>query len=121
MREIETQLKALGGKRPPSDEELARATDYLALRRPAELETNAQVATAWEDASILELPHTYLRDFANLIRKVQMTDVTDVCASLLCDRPISWLVVGDARSLRTQIESGGFAAPEVMVGPDDIP
>jgi zinc protease len=121
MLEIEIQMKALGGTCPLTDEEFARATDYLLLRRPAELETNGQIAAAFEDASLFRLPRTYSRDFTTLIRKIQITDITDVCASIFCNRPLVWLVVGDAWTLRAQIESAGFGTPEVMVGPDDIP
>jgi zinc protease len=121
MLEIEIQMKALGGSCPLTDEEFARATDYLLLRRPAELETNGQIAAAFEDASLFRLPRTYSRDFTTLIRKIQITDITDVCASIFCNRPLAWLVVGDAWTLRAQIESAGFGTPEVMVGPDDIP
>jgi zinc protease len=113
MAEIACEIENMAGRNSPTNDEFARAVDYLVARIPCRYETCAQIADALAHAVIYGLPVTYPRTLASRLRGLTPEDVTEACRRILEAGHLRWLVVGDAAQLDEQLRHAGFA--NVMV------
>lgn len=113
MSEITREMRRLVAQ-PVADLELSRATTYLTLRMPAEFETNAQVAAAVEDRLVYQLPQSYYRDLPARLRSLRAGEIADACQTVIGERSLSWLVVGDAATIASGIEAEAFGDLKVI-------
>ncbi len=114
MREIERELNAISGRRPPSREELSRALVHLASTVPIACETTAQAASLVAGAAACGLPDDYYEGLIGRIGRLGRKDIVGVLRNISPLKAITWLVVCDAASVITQLESSGFTARVVQ-------
>jgi predicted Zn-dependent peptidase len=96
MREIKGILE------PVSDEELARAENYLTLKYPGNFQSVAQVADQLADLFVYRLPDEYFDEYNSRVRSVTKDDVLRVARKYLDPEKIAIIIVGD----RKQVEQG---------------
>jgi len=87
---------------PVSDQELARAKNYLTLRYPENFESVAQVADRLADVDFYNLPDEYFNNYTKNILSVTKEDVERVAKKYLEPEKLAIVVVGD----RAMIEKG---------------
>jgi zinc protease len=102
MAELNKELRAIVGDRPPTEAELAAAQERITLKLPGSFETNAAVASAIGDLVRFRQPDDYYDKYASNIRAVKLAAVTDAAKSVLRPDALVWVVVGD----RAKIEPG---------------
>ncbi len=116
MGEVEREWQSIS---KVTASELADAAAFMIRRTPGELETTAQLAAAAEDLIIADLPRSWHRDLHVQLRTLCPRDIADAC-TVLQDRPLAWVILGDAASLVPMIEQAGFGAVEVIGDLDSI-
>ena len=114
-------LDNLAGRRPCSREELGRAVDYLVARTPSMYETCAQIADALVHAVIQQLPVGYHREVEARLRRLNPSDVTEICRQILTTGGPRWLIVGDASELAGQLDDGAFGKIEIARSGSELP
>lgn len=100
---LEEFMKELKGiLEPVTDEELARAENYLVLRYPESFQSVSQVAAQLLELLLYHLPDDYFNEYSAHIRAVTKEDVLRVARKYLDPEKVAIVIVGD----RKQIEQG---------------
>ena len=106
MREIRTELEALQSRsRPISEEELARVVNRMTRQLPGRHETTAQIAGSLSSIAIHGLDDDYYDHFISDARALEPDTVMQAATRLGEPDGLLWVVVGDAESLRPQLEA----------------
>ena len=95
------------------EDELARATAYLALGLPSDFETTGQVADQVGELLRFGLPFTYWNGYVQNVMKVTRADVQRVAQKYLDTSHMTIVIVGDLAKIRTGIEATKIGPVEV--------
>ncbi len=102
MAEIYSEVSAIGGERPPSAEETARARDKNSLTLAGRWETASAVSNSLAEMVRFGLPDDYWDTYANQVRGLSDEQVTAAARNTITPDQMLWVVVGD----REKIEAG---------------
>ncbi|MGH7482420.1 MAG: M16 family metallopeptidase [Longimicrobiales bacterium] len=112
VREAIRELRLLRDRGVAADE-VESARNYLAGVLPLELQTNDQIAARLADLFTYDLPSEYFSDYRRRILAVNAAAVDRVAREhLLLDR-LAITIVGDAASIRGELEGLGLGPVEV--------
>jgi len=102
MAEIARLVSEITGSRQAEADELAVARDDMSLGLTGAWATSAGVASYLMDQQVFGLPEDYYATYADNVAGVTLDAVHREAVSLLGNRPLTWIVVGD----RSKVESG---------------
>jgi predicted Zn-dependent peptidase len=103
LPEFFKELEAI--RRPASEEELARAKNYLALRYPAGFETVGDLAGKLEEKVIFDLPDELFTSYMDRVASVTPADAARVTAQWIDPRTAVVVVVGDRKKIEAGIKA----------------
>jgi len=98
----------------PTQEEVARARDFIAGIFPLRLETPGQVAARIAELIIFGLEEDFFSTYRDRIRGVSVQDTLEVGQALLRPDEFMVVVVGDGEEIRGPLEELGTGAVEVV-------
>ncbi len=118
--EILAELKAL--RQPIPEEELRKARNYAAYSFPGEFETCADLAGMVTDMQLHRLPDAYYSEYVGRLLAVDPATAARAVAAHLDPEAMALVVVGDAATVRPQLEALGLGpvrvlTPEEFLGP----
>ncbi|MGA3076523.1 MAG: pitrilysin family protein [Bryobacteraceae bacterium] len=102
LAEINKELRAILGDKPPTAEELAKVQASETLSLPGSRETMSEVANSIETLVEYGLPDDYYDKFAGRVRALQVSDIEALAKRVVRPDNLVWVVVGD----RAKIEAG---------------
>jgi zinc protease len=102
LAEINKELRAILGDKPPTAEELAKVQANETLSLPGSRETMSEVANSIETLVEYGLPDDYYDKFAGRVRALQVSDIEAIAKRVVRPDNLVWVVVGD----RAKIEAG---------------
>lgn len=105
LREIERAV----GEEPPTEEEFQKARENLVLRYPQNFETQAQLAAGLSALWTYGLPLEYHERLLSALRELDLEVVRRAGREVLDPRRLSWVVVGDRRTLEGPLGGLGLA------------
>lgn len=89
---------------PVTDQELAKAKNYLALGYPGDFETASQIAGQLGDMLYYNLPDSYFNDYIRNVLAVTKDDVRRVAKKYVDPENIAVIVVGDQKVVQKGLE-----------------
>ena len=89
---------------PVSDQELAKAKNYLALGYPGDFETVSQIAGQLGDMLYYNLPDSYFNNYIKNVLAVTKDDVRRVAKKYIDPDNIAVIVVGDQKTVQKGLE-----------------
>ena len=101
LQEILSELRAVTGARPITQEELSRSQNTLTLSLPGQWETNGAISASVGDIVRFGLSADYYQRYPEMVRTLALPAVAEATGVIHPDAMI-WVVVGD----RAKIEAG---------------
>ncbi len=108
MREVQKELQAIVGDRPPTPEEFAKTQTNVVLRLPGSWETIGRVAAYVGQIVQYGLPDTYYKDYPARIKGLQAEAVQDAAKRVIKPNSLVWVIVGDKAKIEEPIKALGF-------------
>jgi zinc protease len=102
LQALSEELDDITGKRPVSDDELAKATDRRTRTLAGRWETGSAVLDALDEITTYGLPDDYYQTYAQKTAAVTRDDVGAAVSKAVDRGHLVWVVVGD----RAKIEKG---------------
>jgi len=102
LKELDREFRGIVNERPPTESERVKAVTDLTLRLGGQWETMAAVAGVLDQMTRFDLPESHFRSYAETVRGLSLSDVSQAAARVIRPERLVWLVVGD----RTKIEPG---------------
>ena len=99
---------------PPSDDELAEARTFQIGIFPLRFETTGGIAAAIEPLAIYGLPDDHWQTYRSKIEAVTTADTAAAARELMHTDDLLMLAVGDASTVRAEVEELGLAPVEVI-------
>lgn len=117
LREIVDELDTLvrDGVR---GEEVDAARDYIAGVFPLRMETVGQVAARLTESIVYDLPDDYHAGYRDRIRAVDVAAAEDACAAHVRPGQVQVVIVGDAATIRPEVEALDLGVLEVAAAGD---
>jgi zinc protease len=113
-------FKELNGIRQPmTNDELARAKNYLALGFPADFETTGGMAANLATLVVYNLPETFFTEYVPKIQAVTVADVQRVANQYIQPDRFAVVVVGDLAKIEAGIRAANLG-PVRVVPVDEI-
>jgi len=106
--EVNKELHAIVGQRPPTSEELQRVQKSMTLRVPGSRETVDGVGYSMLDLVQFGLPDDYYQTYAQKILALGTPDVTDAAKTAVNPDNVVWVVVGDRAKIEASIRELGL-------------
>jgi predicted Zn-dependent peptidase len=103
LAEFINELKRI--REPVSEEELARAKNYVALSYPAEFQTVGQIAGQLEELVMFNLPDSYFNTYVKNILAVTKEDVQRVARQYIDPDHVAIVLVGDSKVIEGPVSS----------------
>jgi zinc protease len=116
LAEMDREVRELLGERPITEVELDRVRRQLVLSLPARRETLADVADDIEEILVNRLPRDYYVGYADRAAALTTTSVTETARAWIDADRFVWVVVGDLRRTRREVEALGWGAPTEIDG-----
>ena len=101
LTEFMNELKRI--LEPPSDEELTRAKNYLALRYPRSFQTASQIAGQLGEIVTYNLPDGYINTYVQRVLSVTKKDVVRVAKKYLDPEAVAIIIVGDRKVIEKSL------------------
>lgn len=108
IMEVNKELHAIVGQRPPTAGELQRVQKSMTLRLPGSRETLDGVGFSVLDLVQFGLPDDYYQTYAAKIRSLGTADVTDAAKTAVNPDNVVWVVVGDRAKIEAPIRELGL-------------
>jgi zinc protease len=89
--------------KPISDEELAKAKNYVALSFPGEFETTGDLARKLEELVVYNLPEDTFSSFVSRVNRVTAADLQKLAARYIQGDKMAVVVVGDRKTIEGPI------------------
>jgi predicted Zn-dependent peptidase len=112
LREFFNELTAIA--MPISQEELAKAKNYVALGFPAEFETSGDLSRALEELIVYGLPDDYFERYVANVQAVTAEAVQKAAAEYIQPSRFAVVVVGDRETNESAIRALDLGPVEVM-------
>ena len=109
MVEMNKEMRDILGKRPATQDELSRVQGNLTLQLPGSWETNSAVSSTIEEMVQYGMPDDYYDTYAQKIRNLTVSNITDAARKVLHPDNIVWVVVGDRSKIEGGIRELGYA------------
>jgi predicted Zn-dependent peptidase len=107
------EIAAIGGMRPPSDEEMLLAKASLTRGYPRGFETAQQVGRSVAVLSLYALPDRYFQEFVPKVNAVTSADVVAAAARHLDPAKLTTLIVGDYSAIADSVRSLNLGEPQL--------
>jgi len=88
---------------PPTEEEVTRARNYLALGYPGNFQTVREIAGAMQELVAYGLPDDYLNSYIDRVLAVTKADVERVARKYIDPENLAIIVVGDRKTVEAGI------------------
>jgi predicted Zn-dependent peptidase len=88
---------------PPTEEEVMRARNYLALGYPGNFQTVREIAGAIQELAAYGLPDDYLNSYIDRVLAVTKADVERVARKYIDPENLAIIVVGDRKTIEAGI------------------
>ena len=112
MREMLNEVRDMRAGKPIAAAELLAAQNALTLKLPGEHETTGAVLGSLAEQVIYGLPEDYFNRFVGEVRGLKLEAVPPVAARLLQPEALTWVVVGDVRSIEQDVRALEFGPVE---------
>jgi len=110
MLEIQKELEAVVGERPPTEQEVAKIKDKNTLSLPGRWETGSAVAGSIAEIVRFGLPDDHWDTYSSKVRELEVADVADVAKNVIFPDKLVWVVVGDRKQIEPGIRELGLGA-----------
>ncbi|MDX1740718.1 MAG: insulinase family protein, partial [Rhodothermales bacterium] len=114
MAEISAELHGMKGDKPVTSDEVGRAKDNLTLTLPGRWETLSAVEGGVAEIVRFGLDDDYWDTYAESIRSLSESDVSDAAAQVLYPGQLVWVVVGDRATVEPAIRELGYGSIELI-------
>jgi predicted Zn-dependent peptidase len=114
VRDCLVEFDAIGGARPPSDEEMTLAKASLTRGYPRNFETAQQVARGVTQLALYGLPDTYFEEFIPKVNAVRSTDVVSAARRYVDPARMVTLIVGDYHAIGDSLRSLDLGEPQLL-------
>ena len=114
IRDSLSELSAMRGSRPPTDDELALAKASLTRGYPRNFETAQQVARAVAQLALYNLPDSYFAEFIPKANSVTRDEVVAAAARYLDPSRLTTLIVGDHAAIAESLAALELGPPQVL-------
>jgi zinc protease len=114
MAEMLKELQEVLGERPVTAEELEKVQANLTLQLPGSRETLAAVGRDMREIVVYGLPDDYFVTYPGKIEALEPASIQDVAKSVLHPGSLTWVVVGDLKTIRGPIEALNLGTVEVV-------
>ncbi|HEY8520344.1 MAG TPA: pitrilysin family protein [Gammaproteobacteria bacterium] len=114
VREMLAELEAFLASEPPSDEEVATSKRRSTLSLPGRWETARSVAASIAELVRFGLPDDYWQRYAELVSALDTAEVREAARRLIDPQRLTWVVVGDRRTIEEPIRALGIADVHVI-------
>ncbi|MCX7013297.1 MAG: pitrilysin family protein [Candidatus Sumerlaeota bacterium] len=114
MQEIENELQGILGKKPVTEEELAKARDAMTQRLAGQWETIDAVAGSIATLVRYGLPDDYYETYPANVRALTRQDVEDAAKTVVEPNRLVWVVVGDRKKMEAEVKEKGFTNVTVL-------
>lgn len=108
------EIEAIGGRRPPSAEEIALARASLTRGYPRNFETVQQVARSVAQLALYELPDSYFETFVPAIQGVTVDAIVEAARRYLDPSRLLTLVVGDHAVIGDALSTLGLGEARIL-------
>ncbi len=102
VTEFMNELKGI--RQPVSDQELAKARNYVALGYPGDFETASQIASELGELMLYHLPDNYFNTYIHNVLTVTKSDVERVAKKYVDPENIAIIIVGDRKNVAKGLE-----------------
>jgi len=114
MKEMRSELTAIGGQRPATDSELSAAQANLTRSLPGENETTGALAGTLTESVIFDLPDDYYEDYVQRVDALKPEQLNDAARAMIDAGHLTWVVVGDLDRIAQPIRALGWGNIEVL-------
>jgi zinc protease len=114
MREIKREIEQYVDTAPVTDAEVATSKRRSTLTLPGRWETARAVARDIADLVRFGLPDDYWDRYADLVDQLSTREVEAAAERLLLPERMTWVVVGDRRTIEAQVRELGFGAISIV-------
>jgi len=114
LKEIIKELDAFTGERPASDEEVSRVVNNSIRSLPGQFETSGAVLNALLQNERYGRDARYQSTLTAEFRGLDTEQVRAAAQEVIHPGSLTWLVVGDASKIESQIREAGFENVEVL-------
>jgi zinc protease len=112
MTEIDRELRGALGAHPLTDDEIEKAKQRQTLQLPGQFETQAAVLSALREQIVYGFPVDYYQTFPTKVRALTREALEDAGRSFVDPDRITWVIVGDRKKVRAEIEALGWSTVE---------
>lgn len=112
--ELNKELRGIIGENPASQEELSKAQKSQTLRLPGRFETMNAVSGAIVEMVKFGIPEDYYETYPDLVRGLDVADISMVAKDVLYPDRLTWLVVGDRERIEAGIKGLGFGDVQII-------
>jgi zinc protease len=109
MVELDKELRAILGRRPITQDELATAQKNQTLMLPGSWETDDAVLESIAEIVRFGLPDDYFTTYPGKVRALKLNDLGRVASLVLHPDRIVWVVVGDRSKIEPAIRELGWS------------
>jgi zinc protease len=114
MREISNEIHRFAGPGAATAAEVATSKRRGTLTLPGRWETARAVARDIADLVRFKLPDDYWDRYANLVNALDVADVDAAARRLLKPDRLTWVVVGDLRTIEKDVRALGFGKVNII-------
>jgi zinc protease len=114
VRDSLSEIDAIRGRRPLTDEELGLAKASLTRGYARNFETAQQVTRSVAQLALYSLPDTYFAEFVPKVNSITAADVVRVAEQYLDPLKLTTLIVGDRSAIADSLLGLGLGEPEVL-------
>ncbi len=114
LREILKEIEAYRTDEPPTPQEMERAINNATLSLPGRFETAGAVLGELLESERFGRSYDYVETITDTYRALTPEQLQTVARDIIKPQAMTWLIVGDAESVRSQLEGMSFASIEVL-------
>lgn len=112
--EIRRELGDIASSRGPSGNERDKVLTSRVLKLPGQFETLGALLGALDDSTYLGRPDDYLQRYPTLLKQTSLEDMTSSARQWLQPEPMTWLVIGDLKSIEAPIRALNWGEVQVL-------
>ena len=105
IREIQSELRAILGPRPPQGDEVDRAKNKLTLTLPGRNETSGDIAGTLAESIVYDLPWDYYEQYVSRVRSAGAARLNAAAQALIHPEALTWVIVGDLSRIEAEVRS----------------
>jgi zinc protease len=113
MAELVRELNAFQTTAPVTDDEMERTIAGSTRELPGQFETAGAVLTSLINSARYGRPLDYAATLTERYEALSLDDLRVAADDVIQPEALTWLVVGDLREIRSQVEATGIAPVEV--------